>query len=219
MILCDAQKLLYLAPPKTGTSTVVRLLLRPPNNGRRYDPTATYHKTGWDEQFQDWFIFMTTRHPYTRAFSFWQFVCREIQIGCALDVHGKHKRFGHWLHCYHRTPPTFLEFWDIFPFKQGQITTWRASWHLEQIPRPLDCIVHQENLDRELQAIPAFCNCTLERRYNVTPPGDRPWHSHYTPELINRVHEYWGQDFAAFGYNPDFEACVRGEFFTQTSPG
>ena len=113
--------------------------------------------------------------------------------------------------------PTFAEFWDIFPHKSDQVAGWRASWHLEQIPRPIDKIVYQERLNADLTSIPAFRNCRLTYEHVDTAPNKQPWHTYYTPELVARVIDHWGQDFETFGYTMDFNACIRGEFWTSSS--
>jgi hypothetical protein len=214
MILCETQRIGYLAPPKTGTASVVRVLQAPPFHGSYQDQHDSYHNTVWESRFQDWFLFLTTRHPYTRAVSYWQYVRRNI---CCNQASGPESACcANWVRAYGNRLPTFTEFWDNYPDKQRQITIWRASWHLEQCPRPVNQVVHQERLQAELTQIPGFQHCQLERIHEA-PRSTQPWHAHYTPDLIARVHEYWGQDFAAFGYNPDFEACVRGEFFTDPS--
>ena len=215
MIICKAHKLIYLAPPKTGSASVVQWLQAPPFLGYPQDQLDSYHNTVWNERFRDWYIFLTTRHPYTRAVSYWQYVCRQIRWRqtCSPNLSG----YLSWEQTYSGQLPSFLEFWDKHPDKVRQTTIWRASWHLEQIPRTLNKIVYQERLLADLSQILGGQGCVLERKHEA--PVGAPWYDYYTPELISRVHEYWGQDFAAFGYNPDFEACVRGEFFTQTSPG
>lgn len=218
MIICAKQKLIYLAPPKTGTGSVVALLKNPHYRGVAQDNSAGYHNTIWEERFRDWFIFMTTRHPYTRAVSFWKFVCRQIKANPRDGRVSTRPNTEYWAQSYNRKLPNFIEFWDVFSDKTTQLTLWRASWHLEQIPRPVDKIVYQENLNQEILAIPIFQGRSMpSHRHHAAPAAKQPWHAHYTPDLIARVHEYWGQDFAAFGYNPDFEACVRGEFFTDPS--
>ena len=216
MIICGPSRVIYLAPPKTGTGAIVRTLTPRPYQGVPQDRSYSYHNTVWEDRFQDWFIFITTRHPYTRAVSYWQFLYHQLQITMRHVPHSETHSPDFWVRSYRGKPPTFMEFWDVYPHKEHQTTLWRASWHLEQIPRQVDRVIHQENLQEEFNRIPLFRDCRLATIHPATRTN-RPWHSHYTPELIARVHEYWGQDFAAFGYNPDFEACVRGEFFTAPS--
>jgi hypothetical protein len=218
VLICEKDQILYLAPPKTGSVTVIETLERSPYCGVRQDQVHAHHNTVWEARFYDWFIFMTTRHPYTRAASFWQFVQRRIRQALPGTLQWHDPKLNWWSRAYRGQVPDFYEFWEQYPLPQHRNTIWRASWHLEQIPRKLNSVLHQENLAQELATIPIFQGKDLGWK-NQAPSLSCPWHAHYTPDLIARVHEYWGQDFAAFGYNPDFEACVRGEFFTQTSPG
>lgn len=222
MILCQAQRIAYIAPPKTGTETIAAILESPPFNGKAQSMHTTRHPTTWQPRFQNWFIFMTTRHPYTRAVSHWKFTQRRIQR--ELNSGGKPhnarntRNLKRLAQSFNHTIPTFLEFLT-HPERKLRITVWRNSWHLEQIPRPIDKIVHQENLEAEFKSIPAFSNCEMGRPRHKAPASSIPWYEEYTPELIAQVQDMWGQDFAAFGYNPDFDACVRGEYFTDSSVG
>lgn len=216
MLICESHHVVYLAPPKTGTVTIVEALEQAPFFGVRQDHRHAHHNTVWEERFQPWFIFMTTRHPYTRAVSFWQFVRRRVQQALPGTPQWNDPRLNWWSRTYQGRVPDFYEFWDWYNIPQHRHTIWRASWHTEQIPRKLNCVLHQETLTQDLSQIPIFHGRNLGWK-NQAPTTTQPWHSHYTPALIARVHEYWGQDFAAFGYNPDFKACVRGEFFTAPS--
>lgn len=217
MIICNTQRIIYLAPPKTGTGSIVGVLKQRPYRGVFQDYTQGYHNTIWEERFRDWFIFITTRHPYTRAVSYWQWVQRQVRI-IKNNPTKNAVNCQFWARAYNYNIPSFTEFWDVFSHKHEQITTWRASWHLEQIPRPVDKIVYQERLLQEFTSIPAFAGRQLGRAHR-NPPSKQPWHSYYTPELIARVHDHWGPDFAAFGYNPNFDDCVQGHYWVGNSIG
>ena len=77
MVICERQKLLYLAPPKTGSISIVKALTTPEFGGYVFDNKANHHNTVWEDRFKDWFIFITARHPYTKAVSFWRFACNQ----------------------------------------------------------------------------------------------------------------------------------------------
>ena len=192
------------------------ILKQPPYNGINPD-AAPSHKTTWDERFQDWCIFISTRNPYTRAVSQWKYTRKNI-ISYLSEPYVQFRPFiEHVTRGFDNKPPTFFEFLTKFPLPKHLLTTARPSWHLEQIPRQVDYVIHQERLSTDLLKIPALSGIVEAIVPHNVSTYYTPWHAYYTPDSIAWVNEYWGQDFAAFGYNPDFEACVRGEFFTDPS--
>jgi hypothetical protein len=209
VIVCEEQKLLYLCPPKTGTVSVLEVLTAEPFRGVYGDTVSNHHNTVWDDKFQDWFIFITTRHPYTRAVSLWRYGC-----GCALGNPGS-KLTAVWRSHLQAGLPS-LEGFLLLPVIQRMCQrTWGMAWHTEQLPRPVDLVIRQETLNEDIRKVPGLESTQLRRR-NVSLPSRTPWHSHYTKTAIELVNTLWGKDFELFGYNPDFDACASGQIFTPT---
>jgi hypothetical protein len=211
MVICERQKLLYLAPPKTGSISVVKALTTPEFGGYVFDDRANHHNTVWEDRFQDWFIFITARHPYTKAVSFWRFACNQAMSRRNLS----NKRS--WPNVFKDGLPN-LEGFLVYPKLQyAFMSVWRTSWHLEEIPRPVDKVVYQETFAQDLKDIPSLTNIEVTKENNG-PDSRYPWHHFYTPQAIEHVKELWEADFEAFGYNPNFDECVAGQFFTEKNP-
>lgn len=211
MIVCEAKKLLYLAPPKTGSASVVRLLTQPEFGGYNYDTKINHHNTVWEKRFQNWYIFITVRHPYTKAVSFWRYACAQ-----ALTRKNPENPRS-WCNAFPDGLPN-LEGFLFFPRMQYAFNTaWRTSWHMEQLPRPVDKVVYQEFFDADMAQVVPLRGHKLIRE-NDGPASRCHWHTFYTKEAISQVQELWGADFEAFGYNPNFEECMAGKFFTEKSP-
>lgn len=211
MIVCEAQKVLYLAPPKTGSASVVRALIAPTIGGQYYDTKINHHNTVWEERFRDWYIFITVRHPYTKAVSFWRYACDQAYNRKNPD------RPRAWCKVF-RTGLPSLEGFLLYPQLQTAfLSVWRTSWHTEVIQRPVDKVVYQERFVEGIAQVPVLGGQQLKRE-NAGPPSRYAWHTFYTKEAIDHVREMWAADFETFGYNPNFEECVAGKFFTETIP-
>lgn len=204
MIVCEQQKLLYLAPPKTGSISIVEALKESPFNGVYYDYKHNHHNTAWEDRFKDWYIFITARHPYTRIVSFWRF-------GCYAAIAKKTRWHANWAKTFRFGLPN-LEGFICYPVLQDALHRyWSISWHLETIQRPVDKVVYFEKFD-ELKQVPGFEQLNLPHK-NKGPNCHLEWHEFHTDETIRLTQEMWAGDFSKFGYTTDFKACVRGEFF------
>lgn len=204
MIVCEQHKLLYLAPPKTGSISIVDALSKQPFNGTYYDTLHNHHNTVWEDKFKDWYIFISVRHPYTRIVSFWRFACYNA---IALES----KAHLTWARLFREGLPN-LEGFICFPAMQKAFQRhWRSSWHLEQLPRPVDRVLHFEKLD-EINQIPGLEQLKLPHK-NKGPDCHLAWHEFHTKETLRLVRELWADDFKLFRYTSDFDACVEGNFF------
>ena len=90
-MVCNEQDgWLYFAPPKTGTTTLRHYLTQPPFHGRLLtNAMNSPHDVAIPERKDGWRICYSTRHPFTRCLSLWQFFNVE---GTAAQV-----TFGDWL--------------------------------------------------------------------------------------------------------------------------
>lgn len=218
MLICDAHRVVYLTPPRTGASAIAAVLTDVPYRGVWHSSGLGYRQPVWDTTLDDCYTFITTRHPYTRALSYWRTVQRHILSQMMKPTHGVSLVREYWAKAYGGKLPTFLEFWDNYSDKSHQNTFWRASWYSEQWPKPVDSVVHQEHLNAEFNEIQLFRGWEL-RRTNADIPTARPWTDYFTPEVLTRVVDNWGQDFETFGYTLDFNACARGQVWADISVG
>lgn len=213
MFVAESHKLIYLCPPKTATNSLGKVLEAEPFNA--YIPAwkHAHHTTVWEEKWRTWFIFITTRHPYRRAVSFWKFINHEVSQGLdPSQAQHWHPWTKWWLQIADRNTFTFSECLKWPRFQSEWTGVWRCHYHLEQIPRPIDCIVHLERLREDLDQIPALKSIELERR-NTGPKLEKPWHEYYDEETAKLVQELWPDDFEKFDYTRDIDACAKGEWF------
>jgi len=208
MIICERHRMVYLAPPKTGSVTVLRTLQEPPFHGETIGKRYDHHNTVWEERFRDWFFFTTVRHPYERMVSLWRFACKEIRTPEAPWRQG-----GNWWPRYFRgQAPSFEGFlndrrlWRIFH------NVWRCSWHIERIPRFVDEVIYMEHFEELYRKVPGLQGVQA-RHENPGPERTGPWWKYHTPATLRRTAEFWEEDFRMFGYNPNVEECKRGEIF------
>lgn len=210
MFVSDSHRLLYLAPPKTGSTTVGHVLRQAPFYGYQ-QALGTQHNTIWDDRYRDYYIFLSVRHPYTRAVSFWRYGCkRALEHDC-----GWRDAFRQWFNAGLPNVAGFFRIPDLADTLRGM---WRCSWHCEQVPRPIDKLVRFERFAADLAEIESVNLRTLPH-LNPGVPSNRPWHSFLesSAEAVELIQEFWAEDFDRFGYTRDLEACIRGEFFVEGS--
>lgn len=211
MITCDHSRLLYLCPPKTGTTSVRSVLQARPFFGRIAPPYRhAHHWTKWDERYRYYYIFMTVRHPYTRMVSLWRFACREI----AKSLEGGHlEHRPTWWHMnFDGQIPDFMEFMTTPKVKRFMRNVWSCSWHQQQIRRPINRAVRFECLEEDLRLVLGLEHVALPRE-NVSPEST-PWHEYYDdPRLIRKVQELWDLDFEFYDYELDFDRVRDGHYF------
>ena len=212
MIVSAPNKVLYLAPPKTRTTALHRAMHRSKPSwtmeGKCHrDPAQDRHWTAWQPRFQNYFIFITVRHPFDRMISLWKFSNR-FAFEENRDVHRDWWRDEYLQNQRDLSLAEFLRLPKIW-YNAGE--RWRCSWHLERIPREVDQVVYCENWDEGVQKLPVVRNLRLDRA-NSNPKPVR-WQEQYTPETINMVQTIWKEDFIRFGYNSNFEECLKGELF------
>jgi hypothetical protein len=214
MIICEEHKLLYLAPPKTGSVTVLRKLENtPPFNGVRPDALYAHHNSFWCERFGDFYIFITVRHPYTRMLSFWRFVLAQIDIANSGDKSDNNKLW--WCEQFRGIGPTFHEFVHKTDFESFMRAVWSCHWHADAMQKSADMVVHQESYLEDMQKIPLLKDIDFTARENEGPalePG-KAWYDYFTPDVVVRVQDLWGGDFERYGYNRDFKECAEGKLF------
>ena len=204
MIVCEQHKLLYLAPPKTGSVSIVETLIEEPFKGAYADRQFNHHNTFWEDRFNDWYIFLTARHPYTRMVSFWRF-------GCYNAIAKQNAAHRSWARLFRQGLPN-LEGFICFPALQKAFQRhWRISWHLEQIPRPIDRIVQFEKFN-EIKLVPGFESIDIPHK-NKGPGCHLEWHEFHTPETLRLIQELWADDFKLCGYTSDLKSCIEGNFF------
>lgn len=211
MIVSRKYRLVYVCPPKTGSISFRELLLSPRFEGRLWDKRYDHHNTLWVPELADYFYFMTVRNPYARMFSFWKFVLMH-----ASDKSSKgDPRRKCWRRYFPRPvvdPVSFERFVLQGPQTRKRIyrekwhrmmrTVWSCGWHLAQLQKPVDALLHLETLTEDVKQIPGLSEVIIDHK-NQGPVKQKPWQDFYTPELVQAVQDLWPNDFEQFGYSRD----------------
>lgn len=197
MRVAAAAQLVYLNPPRTATTTIDRQLKA---NGLELwrPPLYSGHQTLWKPEWEDYFVFMSVRSPWTRAISLWRRTVEYLQYRNPRQrkalQDGKISFEGMlFCDCY----------WDWW----SDVAAHRFA---EGVPH-IDLIVHQETLREDFGKIPRV-NWVIDHPYNQSR-DQSAWYEHYTPECVERVLEVFDRDFENYGYSRDFEAAKSGKLF------
>jgi len=222
MIVSDKLKIVYAAPPKTGSITIRHLMLKPPFHGYLSDRRFDHHNTYIMNGKRSYFHFMTVRHPYLRAHSFWRF----MHAG-SIDPKAKNDRrrsvwprlfpprlgypsFSDWLHTGPRQKHRRSQF---FTAMKNQ---WSCNWHKQKLGKLPVHIVHQERYDEELRLVPGFELFESFPVDNKQEPAKKPWYEEFKEGDVKRIQELWPGDFSLFGYEKDFKKVKEGKYFVES---
>lgn len=211
MYVSDVSKLVYLSPPRTGSTSMATVLVQAPFHARGLSRGDVPHDAIWQAHFGRYTLFITVRHPYPRAVSLWRFSCYHA-VCLPVD-----RLTQSWRQTYRDGLPSFEGFLRFPNFQNTLYTNWRCSWHLEQMLKPVDFVVRQENFDQDLAKIPQLKGVHVPR-LNSGPPNRYTWDHFYeqNPACLELVQNLWGDDFEKFGYEVDFEKCKAGNLFTES---
>lgn len=200
MRVAQSAKLIYLNPPRTASTTIAwqlkanRLNLWHPNE-------HSGHATVWKPEWRDYFVFISIRHPFTRAVSLWKRTVEALKYRSKRELeelqHGKISFEEH----------LFNEYYE--PWWRNVV----ACQFAKGVPR-VHLTVRQEKLREDFNNIPGV-------KWKRLPRGGRhkasldvsPWYEHYTPRCIERVLDLFADDFLMYGYTKDFEKAKAGELF------
>lgn len=208
------KKILFIHIPKTGGTTIGNILH--PNNkplykdrlskGKKYSDflegrehfaehlNYDFYKEyarGQMMNLEDFFVFTFVRNPYSRLYSGWKFIHREIQNGRALFQ--KRKRvIGN----------SFEEFMDNFekiedPFKVIQLQS-----HFVKNSQ-CDFVGRYENFKEDLIKVCAKINIELKPDIpwlNKTSTHNKEYLEHYNERTKSIVYDYYKEDFLQFNY-------------------
>ena len=204
MIVCHEHRLVYLAPPKTGSSSIRCVLLREPFNGALLGGHS-HHGFEWSDQFAGYFFFITVRHPFTRMYSLWRMVCnRRLLFQEDPETYAKFRWMSERFPDEEPTIDEFMDSSDLL-FREN----WRCSWHLEQLPKGVHgTVVRLEQYYFDLEKVPPLADhLDLIEHLNPRLDAGPSW-----PEIINadrakKIRKLWGEDFVRFGYSITLNAA------------
>jgi hypothetical protein len=195
----DAGRLIYLNPPRTG-STKVGWLMKITWDDVWQPREQSGHHTVWKPAWEGYFILQTVRSPFTRAVSLWRRAVEALAY-----------RNAAWLEHLDNGKISFKDFLHHEHDDIKQWWAWCPCTNFNKGVPPVDLIVHQENLTEELKAVPGLKS---EGKHMMASKMQTPWHEHYAdPACIDKVLELFASDFERYGYTRDIERAKEGEFF------
>lgn len=197
MWIVESRKLLYLAPPKTGSTSMAQSLMQPPFLAEsQTGEHGGHHRTEWNERFHDWKVMITTRNPYIRAWSLFMHARRGWRDSSVPN-------HAYWIMAFRKKRPETIQEFFRNPRVQDRLTTiWRCSWHVEQIPKQIDYCVHLESYEDDIKRISELAGLP-HRHANKIAYGVRDPFQDLSEPAKRSVREVWGQDFERFGYDTD----------------
>lgn len=205
MIVCHMHGLVYLAPPKTGSANLRHLLMHEPFHGRILGEHA-HHGVEWNDDFKDYFHFITVRHPFPRMYSLWRFLFNGHQRYKAAP--GERSPHLWFVEYFPDNAPCFDEFLDatFLPFRD----VWRCSWQLEQLPSEVaGTVVKLESYYQDLARVPHVRDHLDSVGYfNVRSDDAPPWYEVINAARAKKIRELWAEDFVRFGYNTTLKSAI-----------
>ena len=213
-------RFVYINPPRTGTTSIWRAaersfkdLWQPSSDFERCPDLQTScsylgrHKSIWKDEWEEFFIFITVRHPYSRAVSMWHRMTDNLQTRPPeLQKLLKYGKISFADMVCHESP----FFIDVF-------RNHACFNFVKNIPR-VDHIVHLETFAKDIetlnQAVPKFrIQPSSRANASISAKARIPWHKHYNEKAISLVAEAFSEDFDNYGYNKNFDQTWQGKVF------
>lgn len=202
MRLVKDAKIAYINPPRTGTTQVHRWLKQATGCDVVIpSPLMSGHHTVYSPRYQDYYWFMSVRHPYTRCISIWRRLVEKSPKGRSPEwkkILRKYHSFSDLVLC---DLPFVRHYWDAMT----------CSVFVGPVP-VVHSVIQQETLLDDFNKLP-FVNSRIKGAGRVNASKDKSaWHEHYTPAVLERIQHVFARDFEQYGYNRDFDAVVGGNY-------
>lgn len=212
MIIDPKLKWLYVGPPKTGSTTLHKLLVKEPFTGTRIgvagNPVDKFgqHSSMLPEEVDEaWRIFVSVRNPYTRIVSLWLHSCNQHKNidNAEIRKYNPLLSFSEFVEfcCTHSTTKQCM--WSAQHVYLEDITVKGFTpelWRLEQLKKDIAKSMSFFSI------VPPSIVVENSTRPLMTDHGKQAfvWSSVYTSDLILKVRQWAGKDFELLGYSPDF---------------
>lgn len=212
-MIVPSKKILFIHIPKTGGTTVGNiihpydkpLVFCRENLGRRYADILKGNKFHFaeHENFQyyekhvkqldmdisSFFVFAFTRNPYSRLYSTWKFIKKQISVGNTLFTdqykHGVRESFESW----------------IKTLTKENVYSWcqRQSWFVKK--NQCNFVGRYENFEIDLRKLLDIIKfrCGNIPRFNQSSNTDE-YKSHYNKKSKDIVYTLFKSDFTEFHY-------------------
>lgn len=201
MLVAEKQKVLFLLPMKTGTTTIVYTLQnRVPAVARFPQRCTHWHEAVYVEQFKDYCHVLTVRDPVTRMLSLWHQRLKLKKRGEA-GINGAHVVFWNKVFAGVNSLSEFAAIPDDSELAFVLRDKWSVTSQLKTTRRSYpDYIIRQEYLQRDFNALlvshfglPPVKRIRLE---NVSSPLEDD-----SLELAGELAvRFWSEDFRLGGY-------------------
>ena len=185
-------RILYIDPPKTGSQTMDRIFRNIgcyPVKYMQFGKIVDKHQRVVPDQYKDFKTIASVRNPYRRALSFYYYDKRRKYNFINLDM----STFKTYLE-------GIIEKNSDVPADTDDIARYRyfPQWKYLSTSR-IDHVIHLENIR------PDFKKAGILLRGRATPrlnKGDykKTWDDIKTPEFIELVNIWAGDDFELYGY-------------------
>jgi hypothetical protein len=192
MIVSHSHQIVYMPPPKTGTTTITQLLKKEYDGfvWDEWEPDIyTYngilikqpkHLVHLPKALSHYFVFGSVRNPYSREVSryYWKYYRNHVKVTFEEHIMEITKEANSdWY--YLRQNSDYVPPQGCVKFK-------------------LDAVVRLEHIEKDLASLPFINSPVCLPRLNTTTekhPID------YTPELARKIKEEFAIDFEKFGYS------------------
>jgi hypothetical protein len=189
MIICRDIKVIYIAPPKTGTRSVYNILKT--NYG---GVILTDHLRKVPEEYKDYYTFTTIRNPYDRACSSYYSMCR--RDGC--DVVKIGKKFNIYMNYFkeNNLENTFENFLLCIKenLRKGRFVKASLPQIDFHIHNKIDKLIQFEDLEKNFNTLPFVKQYTKLRVMNKTKTKPY-WENLMNDEVVNLINEVYREDF------------------------
>lgn len=197
MIICNKQKVVFVAVPKTGTRSIYKVLQNQYNGQRLSDHLQVVPK-----QYKNYFTFIIKRNPYDRACSLYWALCRRNPT---FDQYGwleslKQKKFEN----------NFENFLKIAISGKRHRIDHPIPQHRFHNRNRIDAILRFENLQEDFNNLPFVKEWIELPRMNITvgikstPDKIRvprpPWKEIINDKSIQLINQIYAEDFKLLGY-------------------
>lgn len=201
MLVAEKQKVMFLLPMKTGTTTVVHTLFERVAGIVRFPANCTHwHSAVYRPRFQNYCCVLTVRNPVSRMVSLWHQRLKLKKRGES-GINGAHVQFWNKVFCGIDSFEAMLDLKQDSELAKVLRDEWSVVSQLKALRRPFpDYLIRQERLKSDFNRVlvAEFGVPPLEgvRYENVSKPteGDS---SEVAAELACR---FWPDDFQFGGY-------------------
>ena len=201
MLVAEKQKVLFLLPMKTGTTTIVHTLFNRVEGVVKLPEDCTHwHSAVYRSSFQDYCCVLTVRNPVSRMLSLWHQRIKLKQRGES-GINGAHVQFWNKVFQGVNRFDDMLSVRDDSELAQVLRHEWSVISQLKILRRSFpDCLIRQEHLRADF-------NRVLTANFDIPPINrirydnmSKPTESDSFEVAAELAYRFWYDDFQFGGY-------------------